>query len=204
MNDVAAPNLWTSEHRKDLPRVSIAWVSSPYPGEAENGDAVCVRELGTSILVAVVDALGHGDQAARVAQTSIEWLRAAEGGATTASLVDGLHGTLKNSRGAAALVMTLSSKGIEACSVGNVTLRSHTGKVSFVLTPGVLGVRMRGPKVCGSPSMTDRLVLFTDGISSRFDIHALRGQSTSDAASHIFKKHRHLHDDSTVVVVDIA
>ena len=99
----------------------------------------------------------------------------------------------------------ISTKGLEACSVGNVELRSGTGKLPFVLTPGVLGVRLRQPKICVSPSpIADRFVLHSDGISGRFDLKAHRALAPPAVATHIFGAHRHAHDDATVVVVDVA
>ncbi len=196
---------WTSESVSGAPNVSAAWISRPRTGESVNGDAVIVREFGKAVLVAVIDALGHGPKAADVADASSEWLRSAEpadGGAP--ALVQGLHKRLQGSRGAAALVFVVSATGIEACSVGNVELRSMTGKLPFVLTPGVLGVRLRAPKICASPPMSDRFVLHSDGISGRFDLRAWRTQSPPDLAAIIFGTHRHAHDDATVVVLDIG
>jgi len=169
-----------------------------------NGDAVVVRQQGSSILVALIDALGHGPKAADVAQTSSDWLRAAPDDGGVAGLVTGLHKRLEGSRGAAALVFMVSVHGLEACSVGNVELRSGTGKLPFVLTPGVLGVRLRAPKVCVSPPLVDRFVLHSDGISGRFDLRSSRTHTPSEVASMIFGAHRHAHDDATVIVVDIA
>jgi negative regulator of sigma-B (phosphoserine phosphatase) len=199
------PMSWSTEPATNAPRVSAAWISRPRTGESVNGDAVIVRPFGSAVLVAVIDALGHGPKAADVAQASAEWLGAAapeDGGAP--ALVNGLHKKLHGSRGAAALLFLVSTNGIEACSVGNVELRSMTGKLPFVLTPGVLGVRLRAPKICSSPPLIDRFVLHSDGISGRFDLRAWRTQTPSDLASLIFGAHRHAHDDATVVVIDIA
>jgi hypothetical protein len=74
-----------------------------------------------------------------------------------------------------------------------------------VLTPGVVGVRLRSPRVSSaSAPLTDRFVMFSDGISGRFDLKATTALSPADLASHIFAKHRHSHDDSTVAVVDVT
>lgn len=195
---------WATESASDAPKISAAWISRPRTGETFNGDAVVVRQHGASILVALIDALGHGPKAADVAQASSEWLTTApieDGGAP--ALVNGLHKKLQGSRGAAALLFVVSARGIEACSVGNVELRSMTGKLPFVLTPGVLGVRLRAPKICASAPLADRFVFHSDGISGRFDLRGSRTHSPEELASLIFGSHRHAHDDATVVVVDI-
>jgi len=198
------PMVWVSSADR-TPSVSAAWITRPRVGETESGDTVIVRRHGSGVLVVVVDALGHGPRAADVARTSTAWLDTAPSTAGAPGIVQGLHRALHGSRGAAALVMHLSASGIEACSVGNVELRSITGRLPFVLTPGVLGVRLRSPKVSfvESPA-AERFVLFSDGISGRFDLKSLRSHSPPEVASHIFASHRHAHDDATVVVVDVA
>ncbi len=185
---------------------SVAWISRPRVGELVCGDAVVVRPHGAALLVAVIDALGHGPPAATVAQMATEWLESKPTGNETAeALVNGLHGALRGSRGAAVLVLILSSRGIEACSVGNVELRSSTGNLPFVLTPGVLGQRLRNPKVSFTPPTSlERFVLFTDGISGRFDLKSLKAHPAPELASHLFASNRHAHDDASVVVVDVA
>lgn len=198
------PTCWSSPTESEAPRVSLAWVSRPRAGESVNGDAVVVRKHGSSVLIAVIDALGHGPKAAEVAQTSVKWLDSADEPTGATGLVNGLHRELQGSRGTAALLLLVSATGLEACSVGNVELRSTTGRLPFVLTPGVLGVRLRSPKICvsGSP-LSDRFVLHSDGISGRFDIKPPRSQTPSELVSHIFASHRHSHDDATVMVVDV-
>src|SRR5579872_1100699 len=103
-------------------------------GESANGDAVVVRESGGAILVAVIDALGHGPKAADVAKTSVEFLTATADLEDANVLIRGLHHVLQASRGAAGLILLISEKGLASCSVGNVELRSVTGKLPFVLT----------------------------------------------------------------------
>ncbi len=199
----AGPLVWASE--VEAPRVSIAWLSRPRVGEIVSGDAVVVRQLGDAVLVALIDALGHGPKAAEVADASSQYFEEAVLADGAPSLVRGLHDRLQGSRGAAALIVVISRTGVEACSVGNVELRSASGSLPFVLTPGVLGLRLRQPKICSSPGyLTDRLVLYSDGISGRFDLKSLRGHAPPELASHIFASHRHDHDDATVVVVDVA
>ena len=202
---VVLPMSWSSAPEDPGPSVSVAWLSRPREGESVNGDAVVVRRHGDAVLVAVVDALGHGPKAAEVAEASAEWLAAAHDVGGAPSLIAGLPKHLQGTRGAAARLLVISSTGLEACSVGNVELRSATGKLPFVLTPGVLGVRLRQPKICVSPSLiADRFVLHSDGISGRFDIKAHRSHAPPAVATQIFGAHRHAHDDATVVVVDVA
>ncbi|MDF2696945.1 MAG: Phosphoserine phosphatase RsbX [Labilithrix sp.] len=187
-----------------MPNVSVAWISRPRVGESVSGDAVVVRPYGSAVLISVIDALGHGPKAAEVARISSDWLASIEEAGGAPILVNGLHKQLHGSRGAAALLLVVSTTGLEACSVGNVELRSETNRLPFVLTPGVLGVRLRQPKICSSPLTTDRFILHSDGISGRFDIRSLRSSTPTEVATQLFGSHRHAHDDATVVVVDVT
>lgn len=163
-----------------------------------------VRPRLDGALIAVIDALGHGPNAAKVADAAVAWLEQVPDAARVADIVQGLHRTLEGTRGAAAMIFSASSKGIEACSVGNVELRSTTGKLPFVLTPGVLGQRLRQPKTCAtSAPLVDRFVIFSDGISGRFELKARAKDSPAELATFLFANHRHAHDDSTALVVDV-
>ncbi len=195
------PSVWSSD--EDTPKVSVAWITRPRAGEALSGDTVVVRRLESRVLVAVIDALGHGPKAAAIAESSSAYLAEARDGSAS-ELVQGLHKTLQGTRGAAALVLLVSHEGVEACSVGNIELRSRTARLPFVLTPGVLGVRLREPKVCTLKApIADRFVLFSDGISGQFDMKSLSQHPPAQAVSQVFASHRHSHDDASIVVVDI-
>lgn len=181
----------------------MAWISNARPGEIECGDAVVVREIGASVLVGVVDGLGHGPRAAEVANRSVAWLETAPL-QDSPTMIQGLHDALRGTRGAAGLILLLSARGVDACSVGNIELRCSTGKLPFMLTPGVLGQRLRPPRRCLSDArVSERLVLFSDGISGRFDLKGDQPRSPSELATHLFRSHRHAHDDATVVVIDL-
>lgn len=193
------PTVWTSEE----PAISLAWITRARVGDSVSGDTVVVRPWGTGSLIAVIDALGHGPNAAKVAKVATDWLDVAESGTNVTDAVHGLHKALAGTRGAAGLLFFVAAAGIEVCSVGNVELRSQS-KLPFVLTPGVLGVRLNRPKTSTlAAPMVERFVLFSDGISGRFDMKAHVKASPSELASHIFANHRHTHDDSTVLVVDV-
>jgi negative regulator of sigma-B (phosphoserine phosphatase) len=196
-----APTTWTSEE----PRVSLAWISRPRVGEIENGDRVIVRRRGSGVLVVVVDALGHGPKAASVAASANELVNALPEADGVTDVIDGLHQALTGQRGAAALAFFVSNAGVEACSVGNVELRAKAGRLPLVLTAGVLGVRLRSPRTVKTVApCEERFVFYSDGISGRFDLKAQGPLTPSELATHIFKNHRHTHDDSTVVVADLS
>src|ERR1051325_12038793 len=65
-----------------MPRASvdasalIDWgvAASALPGQAQSGDSHLVKAVATGVLVAVVDGLGHGTEAATAARTAVNTL----------------------------------------------------------------------------------------------------------------------------------
>src|SRR3989449_5525133 len=69
------------------------------PGETQSGDRYLVKPVGTGVLVAVVDGLGHGAEAGSAAQAAVAALEryATE---SPARLIERCHHALKGTRGA--------------------------------------------------------------------------------------------------------
>lgn len=187
----------------DVPTISAAWITQAKLGEMSSGDAVVARAVDGGVLVGIVDALGHGPKANDIATLASKFLDQ-QTSCDVASIIAGLHQALVGTRGAAALVMAITEESIDVCSVGNVGLRSTNSALTFMLTPGVLGSRLRTPKVCRTRRAQTRLVIHSDGISGRFDLKAQNGLSPDEIATHIFAGHRYAHDDATVFVMDLA
>lgn len=179
--------------------------SAPKDGETACGDVAIVRIDGDRTLLAVIDALGHGTTAAAVASKAQAWLEKASISDGIAPLVDGLHAELRGGRGACGLLCILADGWLEGCSVGNVDMRFSKARPPFVLTPGVFGQRIERARLFRTrPVPMERIVMFTDGISARFDLMRLESLSTTAACRAIFAEHRRPHDDATVLVADFA
>ena len=102
------------------------------------------------------------------------------------------------------LLSSLRETHLEGCGVGNVGLRSYRAKVPAMLTPGVLGGSINRLHLFQAElSPGDRIVLFSDGISARFDDEASRGAPALATCRAIMERHRRTHDDATVLVTDI-
>jgi negative regulator of sigma-B (phosphoserine phosphatase) len=185
-------------------KIDFAQASRPRRGETANGDAVVVRIEPAAALLAVVDALGHGVEAAKVAQTACRSLEAASLGDGAGKLLQDVHGALKGSRGAAAMVCVVGNGRLQGCGVGNVEMRTMVSSLPIVLSQGVLGGKVRAFRVFDGPlAPRDRYVLFSDGISARFHVADLRGKAAAEAADWILREYGRDHDDSTVLVVDV-
>lgn len=181
----------------------IDWVSVPRDGEIVNGDGVIVRHEGANTLIAVMDALGHGPKAHEVTTLALAHLGTVALDRGVAPVMDSLHVALRGTRGAAGLVFILANDAAECSGVGNVEMRVQRSTVPLVLSAGVLGIRLRQARVAKAKlGRPDRLVIYTDGISRKFDFHAISGLSPKEASSRIFESCRRAHDDATILVAD--
>lgn len=183
---------------------AIAWQVLPREGELACGDAVQIAEHAGVRRIAVVDALGHGPAAAEVAHLAVRHLEAAPLDLAVEEVVRGLHDALRGTRGAAATICRIEGARIEGCGVGNVEVRSVGSPVPIVLTGGIVGVRLPRPRIFGATlAQKTRLVLFSDGISSRVPISSLSSLDPDAACRAILGEWRKAHDDASVVVADV-
>jgi anti-sigma regulatory factor (Ser/Thr protein kinase) len=187
--------------------VDCAYFTRPCRGERANGDGVFLDRRGDLILVALIDGLGHGPNAHNVAAAARRYLR----DSWVENVVDtmnGLHQTLKGTIGAAAGIGTLSLVDhiFRYVGVGNTIARTlgpdGTHLMSF---EGTLGQNVRslqqqelmiGPR--------ELLVLYTDGVSERFEMPAfasVKTEAASSIARGIVERFGKDHDDSTCITV---
>lgn len=182
---------------------SVHHVSTPRSGEIVNGDGVVVRREGSTVLLAVIDALGHGPRAAEAARCALDVLESCALDRDVLSLVTQVDEGLRGTRGASALLCLVKGAALEGCSVGNVDLRTDGIRLPFIQTPGVLGLRLRKPRVwSGTLAGRTRLAVYSDGVSSKFHLDQFAEFSTTDACHAIFERHRRSHDDATLLLAD--
>jgi len=185
-------------------RMVVEHRSRPCPGEQASGDAILVRHSGKRTLVAVVDALGHGPEAAKVSAAAVASMEGAPLDQGVESILTRLHTALRGSRGAAAMLCLLHEGNVEGAGVGNVDLRSVGTRLPVRLSAGILGSRWPRLHVfTGVVQPGHRLIFFSDGISQRFSTEVLRGRSAQEAAIHLLQHHASPIDDATVLVADL-
>ncbi len=173
-------------------------------GETVCGDAFAVIEDGDTVLVTVVDGLGHGPGAAEASEAFIEFVsRHPEQPLSTLMQTASNH--LRSTRGAAAALVRLdrAANTIEHCGVGNIHFHSLAEKpINPVPAPGIVGHRIR--KITASEFELPEHGLFalcSDGISSRIDLRPLANLSPQEVADALLEHHGKSHDDVTCVVV---
>jgi len=182
----------------------------PRAGETSSGDRSLVRTLSGDVLVGVVDALGHGTEAAAAASKAIAVLEryAHE---PLPSLVQRAHTELRGSRGA---VMSLAlfrpeEHAMTWLGVGNVEgmlisadPRSQPQRSLLVSRAGIVGSDL--PKV--NPwvvplNVGDTLLFTTDGIRPGFADGLNLRDTTRQLADRILANFAKDTDDALVLVV---
>ena len=187
-------------------KITISHLIKPMAGERVSGDAAIVRREGDIVLFAVVDALGHGVNAAPVADAAIENLRTTALDRSVRDIMNELHRALGGTRGAAAMICkwSVSAGLLQGVGVGNVELMSSKVKVPVMLTPGIIGSNMRTLHVFEAPvGPGSRIVLFSDGISTSIMGDDLAARPHAAACEGLMEKFRKKHDDATVMVADV-
>jgi hypothetical protein len=179
-------------------------------GEATSGDLAVVTRLAEGVLVAGIDGLGHGDEAARAARKAAEVVRQSPS-QDLALLVQRCHDALKGTRGAAITVAFVSpSEGeVTWLGVGNVEGRVLSGdpsatqpKGSLPLGTGVPGHELPPVRAARLDLRTgDVIVLATDGVASGFADSLDVSGSTQAISERILADHWKPLDDALVVAV---
>jgi serine phosphatase RsbU (regulator of sigma subunit) len=166
----------TTKRRSRL--VEWAAASRPCAGEDVSGDLHLALEYRDSALLAVVDGLGHGVEAAFAAKVAVATL---ERYATEplVPLVRRCHEMLQQTRGAAMCLVSIVTPhpSMSWLSVGNVDavlLHADAGapcrRAVVTQFPGVVGYRIPrlSPQETLPLSRGDTLVLATDGVRQGF------------------------------------
>lgn len=185
------------------------WVRArPIPGERESGDQFVVTSFPGGGLIAVIDGLGHGEQAAAASKAAITVLLDHAREPVTA-LVNRCHHTLRRMRGA---VMTLASfnaadRTLTWLGVGNVEcmlLRagaaSRDKPASPLLRGGIVGDRLPPLQPAVVPVQPgDLLVLATDGITSGFIRDLRYPDDPQQLISLLFSRYARDTDDALIL-----
>lgn len=184
--------------------------SRPLPGEAFSGDMHIVLKTPGGILAAVVDGLGHGDEATIAAKAAIDILKKYPEDSVI-SLVQRCHRALKATRGA---VMTLVSfnaadDSVMAVGIGNVEavlVRSdpfaEPPQETLLLRAGLVGYRLPAMHASVFPiSPGDVMIFTTDGIRNDFTKRLNLAETLSSMTERILKDNFRGNDDALVLAV---
>ena len=192
-------------------QAAIEWgtAGAALPGESRSGDHYVAVPFSSGMLLAVLDGIGHGKQAAaasRIASTILE-THALD---PVIALVQRCHQQLRETRG---VVMSMASFNIRHglmtwLGVGNVygvLLRGFPTfpqvEESLLLRAGVVGAQLPPLQAAVLPvSPGDTVVFATDGVESNFERTLAHNQNPQKVAEDILARHGKTTDDALVLV----
>ena len=203
---IALARKWTTPPIKNV--YSWGGATRPHPGYQANGDAMLIRELEGRLVVAVIDGLGHGEDAETASQMALNYVED-NIERPFLQLMPEMHDKLKGTRG---VVISLISLDLEThllswLGLGNVEIRIMPRPiVSPFPKPGVLGYgrlpRLQLTEIRLPDEFT--LVLYSDGITERWSKESRPDLVSLPAAllSHcLLREYSRSNDDATVVVI---
>ena len=194
-----------------LDKFEVGEYVRPCDGETSSGDATFVRIEDEGVFIALIDVLGHGAAAHRLAVSLTESLSNWLPGARKPSPDDALkvlHEASRGTRGAVASAAWIDGSTHEgnAAGIGNVRCRLF-GSVAKTIRfgDGLLGSRARSAMTISlALRPSDVLLLFSDGVSERFDISeypSLTRESAPAIAFNIVQRFGKGQDDASCAVL---
>jgi negative regulator of sigma-B (phosphoserine phosphatase) len=190
----------------------VEWGASgrAIPGQAVSGDLCLVKPFDHGTLAAVVDGLGHGDEATAAAKVAVCLLEE-HAGEPVSTLIQRCHERLMKTRGGVMTLASFNSRDdtVTCLGVGNVEallVRANGGvkpvSESIVLGPGVVGYQLPALRASVlSVSFGDLLILASDGIRAGFDQDLSPGGRPQQIADNIMNRHYKGNDDAQTLVV---
>ena len=189
------------------PALDIGIGSCALSGQDQCGDQCVVTPFDGGILVAVMDGVGHGPEAARAARVTEEIVRHSPG-ETLAFLIKRCHEGLRGTRGVVASFAAFNhaQKIMTWVGVGNVqgkllSMDTLSQPRTLLLSVGTLGHQVASVFPTALPIKSgDTLIFTTDGIREDFDQRVNLKQSPQQLADEILSRHARQTDDALVLV----
>lgn len=193
----------------------IEWASAgePLPGYAESGDRCLVQVANGSAMLAVIDGIGHGREAALASGAVIEILEA-HGHEPLFQLFRRCHARLQSTRGAAMVIVRYEPAAariqwLGAGSVRAIMLRGRPGGGAaaheMLVYSGTVGVKLPTLEASTLPTLGgDQLVLATDGVDIGFAGSLRHGEPPQAQAERLFATFRNHSDDALILVARLA
>ena len=174
-------------------------------GETECGDIPVIESSRSITLVAAIDGLGHGPEAATAARLASATLEAGVG-EDVATLMEKCHEALKQTRGASISLAAFdaATDAMTWVAIGNVEgrlLARHRPSQSISPAAGVAGVEL--PQLRPQTLELRRgstLIFATDGVQYSFADSLADTGSPQQIADRILDEHGRSTDDALVLV----
>lgn len=194
-------------------KIETAFANLPLPGQSESGDLCLIKRVGKGTLLAVVDGLGHGQEAASAAHAAV--------GAIDKYSREPLIDLVRRSRdalvGLRGVVLGLAFLDPQAATltwlgvgnIGGILLRADVGnrpsRITMVPNAGFIGGEPATPTARSVPlALGDTIILFSDGVKEGFAETLALANSPQEIADLIITRHVKGNDDALVLVARYA
>lgn len=194
-------------------RIDTAFATLPLPGEAESGDLSLVKRVGKGTLVAVVDGLGHGQDAASAAHAAVSALDRYSR-EPLIDLVRRCHDAMAGLRGVVLGLAFLDPQSatmtwLGVGNIGGIVLRADLGnrpsRITLLPSAGFIGAEPAHPTTRSVPlALGDTIVLFSDGIKDGFAESLVLSNTPQEIADFVITRHVKGNDDALVLVARYA
>jgi phosphoserine phosphatase RsbX len=183
----------------------VATAFRPHPASTVSGDASLAVPTHAGALLAVVDGLGHGEEAAQAADLAITAVRE-RAECDLESIIEACGVAIRRSRGCVIGLVALArdAEMLQWVGVGNVEgviWASGGGRLRLTGWPGIIGMG-RQPVHVRSLAFAhgDVLALATDGINPEGLDSANVAGAVAETAAKILRDHARDDDDALVLV----
>lgn len=190
-------------------RIETAFAELPLPGQVKSGDLCLVKRVGKGTLLAVVDGLGHGQEAASAAHAAVGAIDRYSR-EPLVDIVKYCHPALVGLRG---VVLGLAYLDPQAASmtwlgVGNIggvllhaDVKARQPRVSLVPSAGFIGGEPPHGTARTVPLRArDTVILFSDGVKDGFAESLVLANSPQEIADLIIARHTKGNDDALALV----
>lgn len=195
------------------PLVEYGVANFALPGEGTSGDCHVLCSKPGGVLVAAIDGIGHGEEAANAAKTAAAILSNAPD-EPIISLVEECHRSLQPTRGVVLSVasidfthgmMTWLGVGNVVGALARVVPRGSNFPEMLLLRGGVVGSRLPALQAAVLPvSEGDTLFFSTDGVKGHYVETVSARENPQYAAGRIMQKFHTANDDALVLVVRLT
>lgn len=187
-----------------------AYAARTAPGQVESGDRHLVQAVDDGVLIAAIDGLGHGPEAARASAEAATALSASTADAPLPRMMGECHAALEKTRGATVSLARFDATKprLNWLAVGNIhgqivrRTPAHSRRdESLLLLPGMVGEQLPRLRESELPmARGDMLVLMTDGVDPQAAERLDTRRPPCETAQAVLEQGVNSRDDALVVV----
>lgn len=171
------------------------------------GDIGIIKEFDNKVFIGLIDVLGHGKEAYKIAVISKGFLQKNYRKDLT-EIIKGLHERIRGTRGEVVglCILDLSTGVLKCAGIGNISVRRFRSTSERVIfRSGIVGYMMPNPKEERIVlSDGDVLVLYSDGVRDHFELKDYPGILRDNArtiAKNIIRNFGKKGDDASCIAL---